>query len=87
MYWKAGINQYGYGKIKFDGRTIGAHRAAWYFSKGMWPEDELDHVCHTLDTTCPGGVDCLHRRCVNVDHLQEVTSPENTRRRDLRKTL
>lgn len=83
--WTAGTNQYGYGKVKYEGRTLGAHRVAWYLSKGEWPVEELDHLCHTLDKTCVGGVDCRHRRCINPAHLEEVSKVENTKRRDSRR--
>lgn len=79
--WMLGVNQYGYGKIKHEGRTLGAHVVAYRLRYGEY-EGQLDHLCHTLDTTCPGGVVCLHRRCVNPDHLEVVTTQENTRRRD-----
>ena len=82
--WTAGINQYGYGKVKFDGRTYGAHRVAWFLSNGAWPVEELDHLCHTLDRECVGGIECRHRRCINPDHLEEVSKVENIRRRDAR---
>jgi hypothetical protein len=44
--------------------------------KGM----QVDHRCHTDDTTCPGGQECIHRRCCNPDHLELVTGSENTMR-------
>lgn len=84
-HWTAGINQYGYGKVKYDNRTRGAHIVAWYLATGRWPEEELDHLCHTLDTDCIGGVACMHRRCINPEHLEEVSKVENTRRRDIRR--
>jgi hypothetical protein len=40
----------------------------------------LDHTCHNRDESCTGGVDCAHRRCINVEHLEPVTGAENTRR-------
>lgn len=82
--WTAGINQYGYGKVKFSGQDLGAHRVAWFLATGNWPAEELDHLCHTLDPTCVGGVECRHRRCINPAHLEEVSKVENTRRRDAR---
>lgn len=85
--WTLGISQYGYGKVKYQGRTRGAHVVSWYLATGSWPEEELDHLCHTLDPDCVGGVDCRHRRCINPAHLEEVSKVENTRRRDTRRKL
>lgn len=85
--WSLGINQYGYGKVKYEGRTLGAHTVSFYLASGEWPEDELDHLCHTLDKDCIGGVGCMHRRCINPEHLEKVSGVENTRRRDTRKRL
>jgi hypothetical protein len=85
--WAKGINQYGYPKVKYNGRDLGAHRVAWFLATGNWPVEELDHLCHTLDKDCQGGVECRHRRCINVAHLEEVSKVENTRRRDTRRRL
>lgn len=41
---------------------------------------QVDHRCHTEDTTCPGGDACPHRRCCNPAHLEIVTGSENTLR-------
>lgn len=39
-----------------------------------------DHLCHTFDETCNAGQKCVHRRCVNVLHLEMVTQKENALR-------
>jgi hypothetical protein len=85
--WALGVNKYGYGKIKHEGRTRGAHVVSWFLANGQWPKEELDHLCHTLDKDCSGGVTCRHRRCINPSHLEEVSKVENTRRRDTRRRL
>lgn len=86
LIWTLGISKYGYGKVKWNGRTLGTHTVAWTLANGEIPEGyELDHLCHTLDRECVPGVGCPHRRCINVAHLELVTKPENTRRRDWRK--
>jgi hypothetical protein len=58
-----------------------AHRWAYQAFKGPIPDGmQIDHLCHTNDSACPGGPDCRHRRCVNPDHLEPVTGSENTLR-------
>jgi len=85
--WNLGISQYGYGKVKYQGRTRGAHVVSWYLATGEWPKEELDHLCHSFDPDCIAGVTCPHRRCINPAHLEEVSKVENIRRRDTRKRL
>lgn len=58
-----------------------AHRWSYENLKGPIPEgQQIDHLCHTQDESCPGGRDCPHRRCVNPDHLEAVTASVNTTR-------
>lgn len=71
----------GYGRIQWGGMSIGAHRVAYELTFGVVPEGlEIDHVCHSLDASCVGGKECLHRRCVNPNHLEAVTPYVNWQR-------
>jgi hypothetical protein len=53
-----------YIRIKIDGKNYYAHRLAWLYSYGAWPENQIDH----LDQ------DSLNNRLIN---LRDVTNAEN----------
>lgn len=80
IHYTGEIDDGGYGRVSRHGSKVSAHRAAYEMFVGPIPEGhELDHACHDPDT-CRGGDTCLHRRCVNVDHLLPTTPQENTLR-------
>ena len=71
-----GSTNHGYGQFYVNGKpTPGrAHRVAYELAIGPIPNGlELDHLCHNRDKSCMGGETCLHRACVNPDHLQPAT--------------
>jgi hypothetical protein len=81
-HWLGRLDIGGYGVFGCKRGVSGrAHRFSWALAHGEAVPDgaELDHVCHTLDLTCAGGV-CTHRRCVNPGHLEPVTHRENALR-------
>lgn len=58
----------GYGRYWVNGRQVYAHRFAYEMLIGPIPDGfEIDHLCR-------------RRCCVNPEHLETVTSAENTRR-------
>jgi hypothetical protein len=57
------------------------HRVAYERANGPIPNGmTVEHRCHTLDKTCAGGPTCMHRLCVNPEHLELLTADENARR-------
>ena len=72
IIWTGWLDRYGYGKfaMKINGarRHTGAHRAAWLAKMGDIPHGlQIDHLCRNTS-------------CVNVSHMELVTSMENIRR-------
>jgi hypothetical protein len=60
--------QAGYGRFRYKKRTFWVHRLSYLFLIGDIPEGlQLDHLCRV-------------RNCVNPEHLEPVTSRENTMR-------
>lgn len=66
--WRT-LDHKGYGKVKHDGKTGGAHRYVWALVYGTPPDSlQLDHLCR-------------NKACCNPDHLELVTAKENIRRK------
>lgn len=72
--WLGSCNPKGYGHIRDDqdGALVAVHRAIWVHLNGPIPGHlEVDHVV---------AWGCVHRACVNPDHLELVTHHENVNR-------
>lgn len=69
LRWQGRHHVNGYGML---GRNQYAHREAWLLSGGEIPDGmTIDHVAKR---------GCIHRDCVNVDHMEVVSQSENCRR-------
>lgn len=65
LVW-TGLNQYGYGIIAVNRRSVLAHRYAWENKHGAIPEGaQIDHRC-------------WNPSCVNVEHLRLASPAENS---------
>lgn len=79
VHFMGHTNTGGYGEVWREGRNVVVHRAMWELKVGPIPDGlTLDHTCHNEDPLCDGSVPCLHRRCVNVEHLVPKPMGENT---------
>jgi len=80
--WTGAINtQSGHASVHRNGAVFSASHLALEFAGVEVPDGwAVDHLCHTHDWTCEAGASCLHRRCVNPDHLEPVPQGENERR-------
>lgn len=73
--WTKSLNKGGYGRRKFRGQSMGAHRAAWLEANGVIPEGLV--VRHKCD----------NRSCVNIKHLELGTQAENMMDCSVRRTF
>lgn len=82
--WTAGETGSGYGQFHVKRKPIGAHVWSYLRFVGPIPDGfDVDHLCHTPESGCAGGVECPHRRCVRPEHLEAVSRSENLRRGNL----
>lgn len=66
--WQGKLNDKGYGLFWNAGRQLRAHRVAYFLVHGQPnPTMHLDHLCR-------------NRKCVKVEHLEQVTPAVNTMR-------
>ena len=69
--WTGYVNFGGYGRIRWGGKKVLAHRAAWRLKYGSEPSLLLLHSCD-------------NPKCVNTDHLREGSHKDNANDRQAR---
>lgn len=69
LVWSRATDVHGYGRVKWEGVTVLAHRLAFFFMEGRWPSGVLRHECdnppcvlHTLEGTQADNVADRERR-------------------------
>ena len=67
------LHREGYIIIRVDGKGYLAHRLAWLYMAGKWPEDQIDHINHIRNDN-------------RWRNLREATQQENCKNRSIRKT-
>jgi hypothetical protein len=72
VLWVGAVAKSGYGNVCYQGRTTGAHRAAWELANGPIPTGL--QVCHSCDV----------RTCINVAHMRLGTARDNAADKVLR---
>ena len=74
IVWPLGLSSRGYGKVKFEGRSRGAHAVALELAFGPMP----------IDKQVAAHGECHRPACINPRHLRWATYAENNndRRRD-----
>lgn len=81
ILWHKSIRDTGYGQVWHNNKIMKAHRVAWMQVHGEIPAGMVvDHICHNEAVErgeCKGGYTCVHRACVNVEHLRLTTQTKN----------
>lgn len=79
----------GYHKIKIAGVVCSAHRLAWLFVHGDWPDSELDHIngersdnriCNLRPATSSQNSGNVRRHCDNMSGFKGVSWCARTRK-------
>lgn len=77
-----GINNLGYRKISVGGIYYKAHRLAWVYHYGQWPEMELDHINGARDDNriCNLRQVTRHQNCMNMSVWSSKDLPKGVSR-------
>ena len=64
------IDSWGYVVIKIDQKSYKAHRLAWLYVYGVWPENHIDHIDGNIS----------NNRIVNLRDVDVATNSQNQRK-------
>lgn len=59
-----------YVRIKIDHKDYLAHRLAWFYTHGVWPKDQIDHINQDATDNCLVNL----RECTNAENRQNTKS-------------
>lgn len=71
LNWTASVRKDGYGRFRYNQKTVLAHRMAWKLYKGRFPNKLCLHKCD-------------NKSCVNPRHLYLGTQEDNMQDRAVR---
>lgn len=82
IFAKPNLKRQGYASTIYKGKSTAKHRIVWMEAYGEIPEDMVvDHVCHNVaiaNGMCLNSKSiCIHRSCINLNHLRLLTRTEN----------
>lgn len=63
----------GYRYVRVDGVTVVEHRLAWFYTHGVWPKNDLDHINRV-------------RHDNRIVNLRETTRAENCQNQPIRRS-
>jgi hypothetical protein len=70
--WTGYVTDEGYGRFIWPGGSL-AHRFSYALTYGPIADGaDVDHMCHNVAPDCVDSKACLHRRCVNPEHLRAI---------------
>lgn len=79
--WTGAVSWNNYGRIYLPATNrrvrIYRHVLGLFNGRKVPSHLQVDHLCHNQDIRCPGGKECLHRRCCNPAHLRTVKQLTN----------
>lgn len=52
LVWTGNVGADGYGRLRWAGKMVKAHRLAFFLMEGHWPEPVARHRCPRRDTLC-----------------------------------
>lgn len=67
------VSVWGYARIGIDGKRYMAHRLAWFYVYGEWPNDQIDHINRNRSDNRL----CNLRLSSQGENMQNITLPSH----------